>query len=180
MYIPYAQIVNKVYDTIVLSDLFNPAKDNNSRIVNQVQRLRFVPGAPFPAIMIHILSKDEAFRALGYTPFADISVRVKIFCSIPSSKSTAKLLGDLGFTSIDDEWKAEQEMLYIQQKLEEWIRGDSTEEGKSRRALGCNGISGIDIHVALLSRTTFGMIDAQNLKIITADNIFTFANSRIR
>lgn len=179
MLIPYIKIVNKVYDTIVANDAFNPNADTSERYVNAVEKTRFVPGK-FPALTIKMLSKQEVHKALGYSPFADLAIQLSVYVGYPATNVTTKTLSELGLNAITQIWEAEQAMLLIQSKFEEWVRGDESTEGRSRRALGCDQLTEVKVHIARLVATNFReRDDLSNMKLFIAENTIIFPETRI-
>ena len=179
MIVDYIAIINAAYSMIKSNDLFNPEIEIDNRLINQLLKTGKVPGPPFPAITIGLDSTGENFRTLGYMPWIVINLKVSVWTSLPSDKTTARLKTDLGLSNVNDDWESYQECLYIQSKLEEWIRGDETDAGKSRRTLWADTVSGINIKIVQRHNTKFNTIRNEGFTLNQADSLMAFNFARI-
>jgi hypothetical protein len=180
MIVNYASMITAIYNTLIGNNLFNPGAADNQRIVNQVTRKRFIPGPPLPAITIKILSSQEIWRTIGYTPWLSAGFNVTIWCSLPNDKATSAVLTALNLNSIKEDWESEQEMLYIQSKLEEFIRSNDNDPAcMTYRTLGINGVTGINAHILERVKTVYGDKREANMLLRFADNTFILPNTKI-
>ena len=179
MIVDYIAIINAAYNMIKSNDLFNPEIETDGRLINQLRKTGKVPGPPFPAITVQLDSTGENFRTLGYMPWIVINLKVNVWTSLPSAKSTARLKTDTGLSNINDDWESSQECFYIQSKLEEWIRGDETTAGKSRRTLWADTVSGINIKIVQRHNTKFSTIRNEGITLNRAESLMTFNFARI-
>jgi hypothetical protein len=180
MLIDYIKVINTICTTIKSNALFDPTQPTNQRLINQVIQKRLIPGPPFPVITVSLGTSDGIWRTIGYTPWANITFNITIWCALPNDRVTTRTLTDLQLSSIKEDWESEQELLYIQSKFEEFIRSSDTDpDANLKRSLGLINVPGINARLITIPRVTFGSKRQGNIGLRYAQNSLSLNNVRV-
>ena len=164
MRLNYTYIINQLYSTLIENPKLNPA-DSDNRYINQLLKQRFIPGAPFPAVLLSVSNKREAQMAMAYVPAVDLVIAAKIYCSLPESNPCQAVLDELGVSAITTGELVEKENYLIVSEIEEWLRADNTIVGQQRRILNSQGSTEINLKPIMMPVVVFDMMDIGTRKL---------------
>ncbi len=161
----YQTFIDAVESTLALNDRFDTA-DAADKYINQMRKQRWIPGPPFPVILIYPGYKEETQRIqIGYNPYTDFIVQIVIYCSLPSKNSTSAMRTALSLTQIMTGEDSMKELFLITRELEEWLRGEETEDGRNRRKLYLHGDATVSFGVTQIGRVTFEEDKYENFRL---------------
>lgn len=178
MALGYEYFEDRVEHTLTQNSALDP-DDTTHRYIRNIWKMWDVPQPPYPCLLINLVGRAEQHRAIGYVPFDDVEISIKVICGLPSPNSCSAALTALGYTAIINEEQSKREVFLIVQTIEGWLRGDDTDDGHNRRMLYMQDYENANVKIVEMPSTTFSRRKEGNLILMEADIRLALRNVRL-